>query len=166
MRKANGLRLPIVLHDGAVLDGWHRQRVCVQTGSPARYEAFTGDDTSARRFVVSANLIRRHLDTSQRAMIAALFAQMPHGGDRKGNQERKSALDLSVDEAAELLNVRKDVVKDARVVLASASPEVIAKVQAGELSVSKAAKETREAKPKPAALPKAAPGRMRLTESR
>jgi len=36
---------------------------------------------------------------STRAMIAALFAQMPHGGDRKGDQKRKSALDLSVDEA-------------------------------------------------------------------
>jgi len=48
-------------------------------------------------------------------------------------------------------------VKDARVVLAHASPEVIAAVQAGELSVSKAAKETREAKPKPAPQPKAPP---------
>jgi len=93
----------------------------------------SGDPTQ-RWFVVSANLVRRHLDTSQRAMIAGLFAQMPNGGDRKSDQKRKSATDLSTDAAAELLNVSKDVVKDARVVLANASPEVIAKVQAGPAS--------------------------------
>jgi len=126
----------------------------VQTGSAARYETLAGDDDAARRFVVSANLVRRHLDTSQRAMIAGRFATLAHG--HHPDRERKSAIS-SIEDAAELLNVGKDVVKDARVVLADASRETIARVQAGELSVSKAAKETREVKPKPAPQPKAPP---------
>ncbi len=126
----------------------------MQTGSAARYETLAGDDDAARRFVVSANLVRRHLDTSQRAMIAGRFATLAHG--HHPDRERKSAIS-SIEDAAELLNVGKDVVKDARVVLADASRETIARVQAGELSVSKAAKETREVKPKPAPQPKAPP---------
>jgi len=133
-----------------VLDGWHRHQACVQTGSAARYETLAGDDDAARRFVVSANLVRRHLDTSQRAMIAGRFATLAHG--HHPDRERKSAIS-SIEDAAELLNVGKD----ARVVLADASRETIARVQAGELSVSKAAKETREVKPKPAPQPKAPP---------
>ncbi len=57
-------------------------------------------------------------------MIAVLFAQMPNGGDRKFDQKRKSATDLSTDAAAELLNVGKDVVKDARVVLNTGACEL------------------------------------------
>jgi len=56
-------------------------------------------------------MLWRHLDTSKRAMIVGLFAQMPA---HRPDKERKSATSLSVDEAAELLSVGKDVVKDAR----------------------------------------------------
>lgn len=78
--------------------------------------------------------MRRHLDTSQRALIAARFATMPHGGDRKSSQEPISALDLSVLEAADLLNVGKSSVKDARTVLASGDPETIEAVERGDVS--------------------------------
>ncbi len=64
--------------------------------------------------------------------------------------------------AADLVNVAPRSVKDARVVLAHATPEVIAKVERGELAVSKAAREIREATPrpvkqKPVTVPSAAP---------
>lgn len=164
---ANGLRSPIILFDGRVLDGWHRHRACQQTGTEARYEPFAGDEAAARKLVVSANLMRRHLDTSQRAMIAARFATQAHGSNQhisKGRGERISAV-LSVDSAAALVNVGKDVVKDARTVLAKATPETIAKVDRGELSVSRAAKEVRASTPAPArqpALPKPSPSQSSL----
>lgn len=152
---ANGLRQDITLHNGAVLDGWHRQRSCVETGTTARYETFDGDDDAARRFVVSINLMRRHLDTSQRAMIAGRFATMAHGTNQHTGGERNSA--LLVDEAAALVNVGKDAVKDARVVLASGDAAVIADVEAGKVSVSKAAKTIRANTPKATTAPKPAP---------
>jgi len=98
-------------------------------------------DKSQRHGVVSANVKRRHLSASQRSVIAARFATLTHGTNRYDDRERNSA--LSIDEAAELMNVSKDVVKDARTVLDSAPAEVVAQVEAGELSVSKAAREIR-----------------------
>ncbi len=62
-------------------------------------------------------------------MIAARFAAISHGGDRKSDQGRKSTFDsLSNLDAAAMVNVSKDVVKDARVVLTHAPAETIAKV--------------------------------------
>lgn len=150
---ANGLRHPIVLYDGAVLDGWHRYRACTETGVPIKATEFKGDAEKARKFVVSVNLMRRHLDTSQIALVAARFATLPHGSNQHGKGERKSA--LLINEAAELFNISKDSVKDARVVIAEGSPETIAAVEAGEMSVSRAAKETRASTPKPTKQPKA-----------
>jgi hypothetical protein len=54
------------------------------------------------------------------------------------------------------VNVGKEVVKDARTVLNGATPAVIAKVESGEVSVSKAAKEVRASRPKAAPQPKPA----------
>jgi hypothetical protein len=71
---------------------------------------------------VSINLNRRHLDTSQRAMIAARFATMP---SHRPDKQPKSAAS-SIDTAAALVNVGREVVKDARTVIAHASREVMA----------------------------------------
>ncbi len=51
---------------GKVLDGWHRCRACSETGTEIRTEEFTGDEREALAFVLSVNLARRHLTTSDR----------------------------------------------------------------------------------------------------
>ena len=149
----NGLRFPITLFDGMVLDGWHRYQACVQTGAEPSFVDFEGDEKAAARLVVSANVMRRHLDESQRGIIAARMAQVPHGGDRKSDQRTNSSLDVA--EAAELLNVGTSTVSDARTVLASGDAKTIAAVEQGKLSVSRAAKEVRQSRPRPAPQPKA-----------
>jgi hypothetical protein len=68
--RINGLREPIVLFEGAILDGRNRYRACAEAGIDARLETYDGNDPLA--YVVSLNLKRRHLDESQRAMVAAL----------------------------------------------------------------------------------------------
>lgn len=158
---ANGLHQPIVLFQDQVLDGWHRYLACTQTGTELATYAFEGDEAAARKYVVSANLLRRHLDASARGMLAGRLAQVPHGGDR-GNQhtggkwqETNSSLGSAVTEAAELLNVGTTTVKDAHVVLASGDADLIAAVERGEKSVSGAAKEVRNSRPKRAKQPKA-----------
>jgi hypothetical protein len=62
-------------------------------------------------------------------MVAGTFARLAHGGDRTNKQERNST--LAINEAADLFNISKDTVKDARTVLGSERPEVIAKVSRG-----------------------------------
>jgi protein gp37 len=150
---ANGLRQAITLYDGAVLDGWHRQQACVQTGAAARYEVFEGDADAARQFVLSLNLNRRHLEVHERALIAAQFATLPNGVRASCG----SGNSLSLPDAAALLNVSRDSVQRARTVLERGTPEVIAAVEAGEMPLAQAAAEVRAAAPKPARPPKAEP---------
>ena len=83
-------------------------------------------------FVVSLNLKRRHLNESQRAVVAAKLATLGHGGDRS-----KSPIgDLKQSEAAQLLNVGKRSVERAREVLDEGAPELVQAVEQGRVSVS------------------------------
>ena len=67
--QANGLLEPIWLHNGLVIDGRNRYRACRELGIEPKTRNYTGKDPLS--FVVSTNLIRRHLDVSQRAMLGA-----------------------------------------------------------------------------------------------
>jgi protein gp37 len=155
---ANGLNTAITVFEGMILDGWHRYSACLQTGTRAKFQEFAGDDAAARKFVVSANRMRRHLDTSQLGMVAATFAKLAHGGHLPKEKKEGANLPLPSDrstikDAAELFNVSPRTVKDARVVQNSARPEVIAKVNSGALSVSRAAKDIRASTPRPVRPP-------------
>lgn len=65
--RANGLRHPVVLYEGKVLDGWHRYRACNEAGVHPQIVAYKGSDPLA--LVLSENMHRRHLSSSQRALI-------------------------------------------------------------------------------------------------
>lgn len=67
----NGLRFPITLYEGQVLDGWHRYKACLRTGVEPRFETFEGDEDQAMDFLISCNVKRQHLNEDQLAMIAA-----------------------------------------------------------------------------------------------
>jgi len=67
---ANGLRVPILLHNGTILDGRNRYRACKLAGVEPRFEEVRGTDAEALDLVLSLNLIRRHLTIPQRAAIA------------------------------------------------------------------------------------------------
>jgi hypothetical protein len=65
-------------------------------------------------YVVSINLKRRHLDTSQRAMAAAKLATLKQG------QKANTAIAVSQEAAAKSLNVSVDSVQRAHFIVASA----------------------------------------------
>jgi ParB-like chromosome segregation protein Spo0J len=70
--RVNGLREPIVIDDNdLILDGRNREAACVIAGVEPVYEPFVGNDEAKLAFIVSANIHRRHLTTSQRANVAA-----------------------------------------------------------------------------------------------
>jgi hypothetical protein len=76
----HGLRQPIALFEGKVLDGRNRVEAARKAGlTHVPSKKFEGTFDEARDYVISLNLVRRHLDTGQRAMIAAELATMPHG---------------------------------------------------------------------------------------
>ena len=140
--RAHGLREPIVLLDGTILDGRNRYRACLAAGIEPRFEQWTprheGDRPLA--FVLSRNLLRRHLDESQRAMVAARAANLAAGvrGDYVTAASKEAA--VSQRKAAKTLNVSRSSVQRARKVIAEGTPELVEKVDRGLIPVSTASK--------------------------
>ncbi len=67
--KANGLREPITLCGGMILDGGNRYAACITAGVEPQFVEFDGPSIAA--FVLSENLHRRHLTPGQQAAIVA-----------------------------------------------------------------------------------------------
>lgn len=130
--RQNGLVSPIILHGGKIIDGRNRYRACIAAGVEPEFSEFQGDAEECRRLVVSENLRRRHMNESQRALVAARLA----GGG-------KVAMKV-VESAADTMNVSPRSVTDARVVLNEAPKPIVEAVERGEMSVSRAASEVRQ----------------------
>ena len=64
--QAHGLRHPIVIYGGMILDGWHRFQACTNLGIPPTSQPL-GEGVDPVAYVQSVNLHRRHLTGSQRA---------------------------------------------------------------------------------------------------
>jgi hypothetical protein len=136
--KANGLREPITLHEGKILDGRNRFRACVAAGlgeamsaNPERFFlVFDGQDPLT--YVVSANLHRRNLTTQQRAAIAAELATMRSGTrtDLASNEARSPG--MSDAQAAKVMGVSESSTERAKKRMRT-DPEAHAKAKAGVL---------------------------------
>lgn len=136
--REHGLLEPIWIADGKILDGRNRFRACQEVGAIPVFREYTGNDPVA--FVVSLNLKRRHLNESQRGMVAAKLANMSHGGDRKTDQAANLQLEhVTQTAAADLLNVSPRTVATAKRVQSDGVAELNQAVETGAISVSTAA---------------------------
>ena len=128
--KEHGQREPIIVHDGAILDGRNRAKACAELGIEPIYREWSGSG-SITAWVLSTNLHRRHLDASQLAMVAAralpLFErearerQVAAGGDRRSVsanlREAVEAKGKATEAAAATVNVSPRLVEHAAKVL-------------------------------------------------
>lgn len=129
---------PIVLWKKQLIDGRHRLRACNELGiKPIVVDIPASDDPLA--YVISHNLHRRHLSTSQRAMVAAKIATMEVGNNQHTKKEGPQICGGSAKEAAATLNVSARSVETAKQVLAQGSKAVKNAVEQGKLAVSTAA---------------------------
>ena len=172
--KANGLREPIVLYDGMILDGRNRYEACKLAGVKPQFtelpELIPGS-ASPVQYVVSANLYRRHLTTSQRATIAAemvpLLAQEAQKRQRigrppawQGGQKElvvKSPQDISAKDANNLCGRSRDIAAHAvgvggsivqkALTVKGVDAETFEKIKRGEITVEKALHETKTSVP-------------------
>lgn len=141
--KENGQHVPIEILDGKIVDGRRRSLACRLAGVEPVVRHVSPDD--AVQYVLSLNLHRRHLTTSQRALIAAEIATLKDG-------ERPSSFDEGArrEDAAAMLSVSTATLDRAKAVLASGDDDLIAAVKSKEMPVSRAAEIVKErAKPKP-----------------
>jgi ParB-like chromosome segregation protein Spo0J len=134
--RTNGLRQPITLYQGQILDGRHRYDAANAANRELTDKDFTefkgmGKD-AALKFVISQNVNRRHLNESQRAIIAAQIANLEKGA----NQHTIEGGSIDLPTAAKMLNVGEASVKRAKKVLTKAAPEIVEQVRQGKIRVS------------------------------
>lgn len=132
--KEHGQHQPIITLHGEILDGRNRYAACEIAKVEPHLEAYQGDD--ALGFVVSSNLHRRHLNESQRAMIASRLATMKRGA----RPDLTPIGAKSLDEAAVALGVGTTSVDRARRVERDGAKELVAAVDRGEVKLGTAEK--------------------------
>ena len=153
--KKNNQIDPIVLFDGQILDGKHRYEICIELDIEPKIINFEdmvfNEDTcyegSPLDYVVSKNLLRRHLSISQRAAIAADIANMRQG-ERTDLEPCSNSGKVTQSEAAKTMRVSRNSVQ-AAVKIKEINPEVFEKVRQGEMSLNAALKKTALIKPIP-----------------
>lgn len=138
--KAFGQRAPITVHEGKILDGRNRWKACGMVGVEPKTKEYSGKD--ALQFVLSANLHRRHLNESQRALVAAKIANLGNGKHKTSSAFVPSLPVFTQEEAAKTLNVSARSVGDAKKVLKS--KKLAEAVESGETTVQAAAKQIRK----------------------
>src|SRR5260370_20784069 len=72
---AQGRRVPIVKRDKVILDGRSRLRACEELGIEPQFTEYHGNDEVG--FIISMNLLRRHLTDDQRVVIVAKLRGPP-----------------------------------------------------------------------------------------
>jgi hypothetical protein len=155
--RVNGCHQPLVVdHEGRLVDGRNRLAAIAELrgeGIDAPFEVVLcpkSDEAGIRSWVISTNLHRRHLTTSQRAAIAAgmVTATKSSGATARTKQVEH----VTVDDAAKAMNVSPRQVKKAAQVHREAEkagkPELVKAVREGKTTVNAAAKTLAE-KPAP-----------------
>lgn len=64
-----GILMPVTIHEGKVLDGWHRYRAHLRTGKPFDRIEYKGKDPAG--YVAACNAMRRKLSSLQKALCGA-----------------------------------------------------------------------------------------------
>jgi N6-adenosine-specific RNA methylase IME4/ParB-like chromosome segregation protein Spo0J len=146
--RLNGLREPIYVHEGKIIDGRNRYNACIELGIEPRYREWDGKG-SLVAFVVSLNLHRRHLSSSQKAAIAVDMLpileqenerqrRLKIGAARSGETGKiTDPSQRSREQAAEMLGTNPQYVADAKRIKKDA-PELLEKIRAGTVNIPEA----------------------------
>jgi N6-adenosine-specific RNA methylase IME4 len=169
--RANGQREPIYLHEGRIIDGRNRYRACQQLGIEPDTRVWDGVG-SLVAFVVSLNLQRRHLTSSQRVTVGmdALPLLEAEAKERQrnsikerdesgraipvpqligelDNEPRERHANEAVQQAAQMVGTNRQYVSDAKR-LRDEAPELLERVRSGELTIPQAKTEMKRAEVK------------------
>jgi ParB-like chromosome segregation protein Spo0J len=161
----NGVLNPITIHEGMVLDGWHRYLASIELGMDCP-EAELEDWIDPKDFVLAQNKNRRHITMSQLAMATAAVYEWISVG-RPNNSAMMAELNKTDSELAEISGTSVRTISRAKAVMKNATPEVQNAVKSGKIGLYKAQEISKLPKDEQAAAidkPIIAPERPRLTE--
>lgn len=164
--RANGYdnSLPIMLYQGAILDGWSRYCAATELGLIPSFVEFDGDDDAALVYTLRTNK-RRNLSSSQWAAVAveadellqSIRDAVESARRAKISEARQAGLQVEANETtqlivesprseseaahkvAEVFNTNRTYINEAAK-LKETSPEAFEMVKAGDVSVPLAAK--------------------------
>lgn len=151
---------PVIVYQGAILDGWNRNKACVELSIKPSIRVFDGSDIEAIQLVMRTNK-RRNLNSGQWATIAveaedimgAIAEQVEKdrrekiGSARLAQTEQiivqsQSTPSATATKAAEIFQTNRTYINQASKIK-KASPEVFAKVKAGTMTMQDANKAVR-----------------------
>jgi len=144
--RENGLQNPIVLCDNQILDGRNRYLACEIAGVEPRFVEWDGTG-SPLEWVVSVNLVRRHLTSSQRAVIAHLLPLLEEEArerQRDAGRLAKKLADHKTNGKASQVAARITKTNSAYVEVVKSigtkAPELLDRVRSGSITVPDAKK--------------------------
>jgi len=140
--RQNGLQNAIVLYQGKILDGRNRYLACPMAGVKPRFVQWDGEG-SPLQWVISENMVRRHLTSSQRAVIALELLPMlekeAHERKRRGKTIRKKLRKVAENGEARQIAARLAHTNSAYVqilkTIQQQAPELLDKVRSGIMKV-------------------------------
>lgn len=147
--RQNGLMNPIVKLKGKILDGRNRVEACRIAGVKPRFVEWKGDGSPVA-WAVAANLVRRHLTPSQRAVVA--FDLLPllekEAKDRqrlspgRGKKVANSLATLSgkASQIAAQISKSNSAYVEKIKAISKIAPEIVAEIKSGRMTVNEAAR--------------------------
>ncbi len=161
---AHGLREPVVMFAGKVLDGRNRLVACKIAQVAPQFTEFSGSDSEALSFVWSKNRARRHLDSSQAAVaeakratlsdeyaaaIAAIRAgQSKAGRPKKGSEKSNQKIGSISQDRTKLTDQKRAVASGTNRTYIKAAekivktrPDLAEKIERGKLTIPQATAE-------------------------
>lgn len=143
----NGLREPIWLHPNqSIIDGRNRHRACLRTQTRPEFRVWD-ENGSLLSFVLSMNLYRRHLTSSQRAAfsldalpIAKVEAEKRMLAGTSPDPSQKVDQGKAAEQVARLFDTNRQYVSDAKS-LQEKAPDLLNEVKQGNLTIPQAKRE-------------------------
>jgi N6-adenosine-specific RNA methylase IME4 len=152
----NGQQEPIWLYEGKIIDGRNRYRACQELNIEPITKDWVGNG-SLVSFVISLNLHRRHLTSSQKAAIATeiepilakeakkrqgkrtdlkpnISQKIEQSQEVKLNQGNNINKNKATEQAAKLIQTNRQYVSDAKKIKEKA-PEVFKEVKSGNINI-------------------------------
>lgn len=150
--RKNGQRESIWTYQGKIVDGRNRYKACEELAIQPKIKEWDGSG-SLISFVISLNLHRRHLSSSQKAAISLEVEKMlaeeakerqrlSEGRGKKGNQKFDYLLQdhgRATEKAAKILGTNRQYVSDAKRISKTA-PEILSSVKEGKINIDEAKK--------------------------